>query len=620
MPVVNKYMLGGGVSAFTREVDGPADHAAVEANTYFRDKSDGLIRYKNASNTIIDTYVPSVVIEATNTLYVSTSGNNSTGVRNEPSRPFLTLEAARDAASNNDVIMVYPGNYTVTTTDVNGLLVEAVHWYFYPNTTVTKTTAGVMFYNRAGFSSPANVYGYGNFNMTSVAGGIAVYQSENSAVFEANSLSSDGAFFAINLTNGDNLVTIRTLLTNTVGGCIQIETTTTANLNRAVGGTSCVNKSGNNSVILNASSLNSSGSTLVVSDSCHINASRIIGTIGFSSGLVAGSIVLNVNYINTMVVGNAQHVSFNGYCTNLTINTLGTYVTGGTYDIVIVNNGYASITMDETPTKTITATVNAGVAHIRMRRFGTTQGAVVVTGGDVTVYGPSNFQGATWTIGNVCSLSSGTLRLRGDFTFNTLVNYVINMTGGVLDLGNSKFTFIAAATASSYNYLVNYVSGSCIVNGATFVQTTNSWPIIATNPGLVTKVLSGGLNINKTTSMLAARTERETITVTPGSTSGRFFVKDLAATPLSTNIYEPGPLANDVAVAASLASILNLTPLNITAVHIPGNAFITIEADTTAFSVITDTFTNVSSVVTRQTSYIMTNPTGGSEINSLLVE
>src|SRR4051812_34274702 len=69
----------------------------------------------------------------TNTLFVAKSGNNSTAVRGQSSRPYLTITAAKNAATNGDTIAVYPGTY-----NENNLLKAGVNYQFMPGVTITK--------------------------------------------------------------------------------------------------------------------------------------------------------------------------------------------------------------------------------------------------------------------------------------------------------------------------------------------------------------------------------------------------------------------------------------------------------------------------------------------------
>lgn len=65
----------------------------------------------------------------------SVNGNDATGVRGDASKPFLTLTAAKTAATSGDTIFVGPGTYAE-----RNLLKNGVNWYFYPGATVDITT------------------------------------------------------------------------------------------------------------------------------------------------------------------------------------------------------------------------------------------------------------------------------------------------------------------------------------------------------------------------------------------------------------------------------------------------------------------------------------------------
>ena len=62
-----------------------------------------------------------------NAVYVSKTGNNATGTRNNLALPFQTIEAAAAAAQTEDTIVVFPGSYQLSTGIV---LRDNVHFYF----------------------------------------------------------------------------------------------------------------------------------------------------------------------------------------------------------------------------------------------------------------------------------------------------------------------------------------------------------------------------------------------------------------------------------------------------------------------------------------------------------
>jgi hypothetical protein len=151
--------------------------------TYFTPNWNPTLTNTNIGNTTIpqatnqifySSFAPS---KLSSILFVSTSGNDTTATKGSLGNTYLTLEAARDAAIAGELIYVFPGTYTVTTTDANGLAKDGISYYFSPRTTVNKSTLGPIFYAN-GFVSGFNVYGYGNFNKT----------NQNGAIFSTNNI------------------------------------------------------------------------------------------------------------------------------------------------------------------------------------------------------------------------------------------------------------------------------------------------------------------------------------------------------------------------------------------------------------------------------------------------
>lgn len=101
------------------------------------------------------------------TLFVDPNGNDLTGTKGNLSKPYLTLEAAQAAAVAGDLIYVYPGTYTVTTTDTNGLAKDGISYYFNPRTNIQKSTSGAIF--NASMTFQINSGGTGYVNASNVA-------------------------------------------------------------------------------------------------------------------------------------------------------------------------------------------------------------------------------------------------------------------------------------------------------------------------------------------------------------------------------------------------------------------------------------------------------------------
>jgi hypothetical protein len=121
-----------------------------------------------------------VSIDLGRVLFVATTGSDTTGTIGNIAKPYLTLEAAKTASTNGDLIYVYPGTYTVTTTATEGLAKDGIGYYFSPETIVNKATSGPIFYAN-GFLYGFNVYGYGNFNKTTTTG--SIFASNNILVY-----------------------------------------------------------------------------------------------------------------------------------------------------------------------------------------------------------------------------------------------------------------------------------------------------------------------------------------------------------------------------------------------------------------------------------------------------
>lgn len=108
---------------------------------------------------------------------------------------YSTIEAAVTAATSGDLIVVYPGSYTISTTATNGIAKSGVDFYFHSGASVTKTTSGHIFSDN-GFTNNSNVYGYGTFTKTTNTGNI-YYNTLPNAVFEGLNCTSsiDNIFY-----------------------------------------------------------------------------------------------------------------------------------------------------------------------------------------------------------------------------------------------------------------------------------------------------------------------------------------------------------------------------------------------------------------------------------------
>ena len=184
-------------TAFIR-ADGYGGFSTISASTYVNLPLDVYVTggtYSNGTATFINNVggLFSVtgftgVGNLEKTLFVDPNGSDSTGTKGNLFKPFLTLEAAKNAAINGDLIYVFPGTYNVTTTATEGLAKDGISYYFSPNCIINKATSGDMF-RANGFIYGFRVYGYGNFNKTVTSG--SIFSSNNILVY--GSITSVGS-------------------------------------------------------------------------------------------------------------------------------------------------------------------------------------------------------------------------------------------------------------------------------------------------------------------------------------------------------------------------------------------------------------------------------------------
>jgi len=125
----------------------------------------GLVSLEAGSGMTLATTATSVVFNASgstlagNTVWVSKTGNDSSGVRENVGAAFLTLSAAKAAAFSGDTIMVLPGGYADSDLQKAG-----VNWHFFNGAIVTNNSAVTsIFDNSTGGSGNSDITGDGVF-------------------------------------------------------------------------------------------------------------------------------------------------------------------------------------------------------------------------------------------------------------------------------------------------------------------------------------------------------------------------------------------------------------------------------------------------------------------------
>lgn len=135
-------------------------------------------------------------------IYVDANyGDDSTGLVNDPGKPFLTLNGALGAASSGDTIVVRRGSYSQS----GSIAMDSVNWYFMPDTFVSGF--GNLF-DDLGSDMTFSVYGHLVYQMSGVCLNVAGANSNIYMEFDRIESGSIGVFTNTSTTN-NTIVTIK---------------------------------------------------------------------------------------------------------------------------------------------------------------------------------------------------------------------------------------------------------------------------------------------------------------------------------------------------------------------------------------------------------------------------
>ncbi len=493
MPInISRKSNSNGIN-YTYEADGPADHVLIANDTYFRDKTDSLIYYKNASGTVLSLFNELDTPTTDALVHVMPSGSDATGQRADISKPFLTLEAASTAAIAGDTIIVYPGTYTPAA----NIHKNGVNWYFHKGAIIN--TAGILF---SVSGTGGNVMGYADFVVT--AGGDPVYIKNHASdkLFQCDSVTGGRAVqsnladsvytMTVDVRNrissGNNYSIYSAVATNWHITCPIIE-------NNAIGlytieAQSCTTYNINATTILNAAgllSINTFGAT-----GGTINATRT-NTISCAYGLV------NVKYVQGTLSLNSDS-TFNGYATTYSGN--GGRHEGGMYESInMTSGGYSgslqrATLIDGTAGSTFNITSPNKqyldvICPVTGLGYRTTVRTMTLSGADsvVRLLGDWDTTNYTWNI------SAGTLIIDGRYRIGAGASTTFNLSGTGKIIINGSIESLATSAIIS----VSSVNASIISKGGSLICSDSygtSAPIVPSIPGIGIKVLSGGLTTN----------------------------------------------------------------------------------------------------------------------------
>lgn len=567
-----------------------------------------------------------------NILYVSTVGSDTDATRaghlGDMTKPFLTLEAAKTAAVSGDLIHVFAGTFTVTTTATAGLAKDGVNYYLEPGCIINKATAGDMFHT-IGFTIGFNVYGYADFNMTSVSGQL-LHTGDNSTytpfdmTFQARDVSNtNDECFQLNAYDGSLKKSVSLTFRNaisTASATVELHYgmyNINANSIKSTASVTIYQNGSNDQTILNCATVTSTVNTAIYGGFAFaiFNVARCVGlTYGYAIAGSSSAITLN-GYTNGILLfsSSSSVVNLNGICDLLRVET-NHFFNGGFVGIMEILSGFVTTTLMSTtiPNQTAHGTFSGGISNITIG--GVYNYYFSSTGGKLTINSPNG----TRSVVTSSTINGGDVTLNGDFvyTVSNSGDYPYNFFAGRLKM-TGLFNGVIGDTTKLTN-IVKWTGGDLIIDRATFItQDADITPILSLTANQTLRVYSGGMTTNRTENggTLSAKAQKQKHTVTASADTTILLNDGSGGDETFTALVSGFPTKS--ALAAQLVSLINASgTLDITATQdTPGtDEYFYIESDFAGVPFTVPTQINLTAITSRLNSYAMTNIITGSVI------
>ncbi len=461
----------------------------------------------------------------TQSIFVTQNGNDTTAVVGNMSKPFATLESASQAATTGSTIFVYPGMYTVEAS--YNLALAGVDYYFYPNTTVSKSTAGDMFTMPAG-TQGCNVYGQADFILGSSAGSLVQgnYTNNNyNYEFECRDIFSDSSTAIVDTFTADDHVSnwkFRVMSSSAGGGFSQSNIYTDGVLNidcqEIITSGICIGTgNGYRGGIIKAKLIKSTGDytstfyaggiglTLLVDKSEGVGGTNSNAAfrftnagehnlVGDTSGIQFGITGGTDGFSGTLNhFGSCDHLSIvasTGRYYGGTVTKVNSYSTSntGTYEFIWETSGTATNNFLNVAggNLLVTCVGNGGYAE-----------GITVTGGKLILDGYVKDQHAqyAWSVSGGEFIFKGIAEKYQDNGVGYGQNQVLSLSGGVCKIQGT--IDMSPVLGDSNQTMINYTGGKLILDGAT-LTTTGSYPVLTTDESRAVHIFSGGVSTNQT--------------------------------------------------------------------------------------------------------------------------
>lgn len=558
-----------------------------------------------------------------NVLYVSTTGSDADTTRaghiGNMIKPFLTIEKARDAALSGDLIYVFSGNYTITTTATNGILKDGVSYYLEKGCVLNKATTGILL-NGAGFTLPIYVLGYGKFYGTTSCGYTLANTTDDSVIkgLVCHSTSS-GAIYNIGSRNTIKFQTVFSSNTRAVT-YLGAYSTLTTELIQSTADIAIYRSSSYSKVIANE--ITTTGTLSIQNDSGYY--------LSVDCNIVSGEVqagqdgLYNIKTCSTLTVNvGAGRVVFNGYASNI--------VNGGQLNGIYYTNNYNSNSnysngcpIMQGNNALITSSGGYTKAKIDVEAIVNVSPRMTITGGVVVLEGNWNDTNVNYN----STISGGKLLLSQNMIIELSARKdFISMSGGIVDLSNARINLKSSVDSLVQQYGINtairWTGGTLISNGATITTASSeNPPILAEASGMNFKVLSGGFNtnyVNGSFTTLSAKKKKYKITIT-NTANTTIALNDLSGGDESFSALVAS-YPTKALLAQQLVTLINASgTLDITASQdTPGtDNYLYVESDVAGVNININNgaLVNCSWIIIRGNSFAISNTTGGSIIEN----
>ncbi len=351
-----------------------------------------------------------------NTLFVSKSGNDTTGTSGRWDKPFLTIGAAQTAATSGQTIIIYPGTYSESNLGKSNIN------YHFINGAIFSCTSSIGFNDSGAISY--SITGEGEFTCTS--GSVANFVNGGVLTFSAKKASGTSGFIFDFQGASKLYATILKDIVSTTGRCLVLYNTSQAYISAkemSSGGYAvCTSSYATTTCYLTADTITATGDQLFDTGGTFVVKGQMIYTgAGTAIGCTAGVACAQIFYGD---LTNSASANCLGYANAVT----------GTLDF------YGKITGTGWVAKTDTATYTF---HNDLTTNVSTTSSINMTAGTVKVLGKI-------TNSDVNAASYGVTKTVGTLI---LQNAVIVTSGGTESVHS-----VAAQNIKIYGTLVSNVA------------------------------------------------------------------------------------------------------------------------------------------------------------------